>query len=241
MRDAFIKKVIISHSPYDDPNFFAFAILNRHESLAFCKNGYDSWRIINEAQSYSEDVIFFKGAFYAVDKYGSIAICDVNNEDLPVVKFIHVEQQIEGDMKYLVDAMGDLLLVCRFLDFEIDIEYYLEVCKTVRFGVFRFDWNAQKWESLASVDDRVLVLGENSSLALLASDYMGCRGNRIYFTDDYSGANSDSIAGDHDVGVYNLVDGSIDELPCYPRNSHSPIWITPCLCSACKLYVFLDI
>lgn len=230
MRDTFIKKVIISHSPYADPNFYAIAILNRHETVGYCKNGYNSWRIIDEAQSYSEDVIYFNGAFYAVDKFGSIAICDFNNGDLPVVKYIHVEQQIDGDIKYLVDAMGDLLLVSRYLDFEIDIQYYVEVCKTVRFSVFRFDWNAQKWESLASLDDKVLLLGENSSLALMASDYMGCRGNRIYFTDDYSGSNSDSIAGDHDVGVYNLLDGSIDELPCYPRNSHWPIWITPCLC-----------
>lgn len=229
MRDAFIKKVILSHSPYDDPNFLAFAILSRHENLAYCKNGYDSWKIIEEAQSFGEDVIYFNGAFHAVDKSGSIAICDLNG-DLPVVKIINVDQQIDGDMKYLVDAMGDLLLVARYLDFEIDIEYYIEVCKTVKFQVFRFDWNAQKWEKWASLDDKVLLLGENSSLALLASDYRGCRGNRIYFTDDYSGTNSDSIAGDHDVGVYNLDDGSIDELPCYPRNSHWPIWITPNLC-----------
>ncbi|KAH6782773.1 hypothetical protein C2S52_000335 [Perilla frutescens var. hirtella] len=227
MRDAFIKKVILSHSPYDDSNFFAFAILNRHENLAYCKNGDESWRIIDEARLYSEDVIYFNSAFHAVDRFGSIAICDVSNGESPVVKLIHVEQQIDGDMKYLVDAMGDLLLVARHLDFEIDIEYYLEVCKTVKFNVFRFDWNGRKWESLASLDDKVLLLGENSSLALRASDYAGCRGNRIYFTDDYSGANSDSIAGDHDIGVYNLVDGSIDELPCYHRNSHWPIWITP--------------
>lgn len=230
MRDGFIKKVILSHSPYHDPNFFAFAILNQHENLAYCKNGYNSWRIIDEARLYSEDVIYFNGAFYAVDRFGSIAICDMNNGELPVVKIIHVEQQIDGDMKYLVDAMGDLLLVARYLDFEIDIEYYVEVCKTVKFNVFRFDWNAKKWEKLASLDDKVLLLGENSSLALLASDYTGCRGNSIYFTDDYSGVNSENFAGDHEVGVYNLVDGSIDELPSYPRNSHWPIWITPSLC-----------
>ncbi|XP_057796988.1 F-box protein SKIP23-like [Salvia miltiorrhiza] len=229
MRDAFIKKVILSHSPYDNPNFFAFAILNRHENLAYCKNGHESWRIIDGAQTYSEDVIYFNGSFYAVDKFGSIAICELDG-DSPVVKFINVEQQIDGDMKYLVDAMGDLLLVARYLDFEIEIEYYVEVCKTVKFRVFRFDWNDHKWEDLASLDDKVLHLGENSSLALLASDFRGCRGNMIYFTDDYSGTNADSFVGDHDVGVYNLADGSIHELPCYPRNSHWPIWITPSLC-----------
>lgn len=52
----------------------------------------------------------------------------------------------------------------------------------------------------------------------------------IYFTDDYSGANYDGAAGYHVVGVYNLKDGSIETLPCYPPNSHWPIWITPSLC-----------
>ncbi|KAL0438344.1 UNVERIFIED_CONTAM: F-box protein SKIP23 [Sesamum latifolium] len=216
MRDSFIKKVILSHSPYDESNFFAFSILNRHENLAYCKNGHGSWKIIEEARLYGEDVIYFGDAFYAVDKFGSIAICDVNYGDTPRVKYINVGQQIDGDMQYLVDAMGDLL-VSRYLDFEIDIEHYLEVCKTVKFRVYRFDWNAQKWESMANLDDKVVFLGENSSLALPASDYPGCKGNRIYFTDDYSGTNYDSIAGDHDVGVYNLEDGSIESFPCYPR------------------------
>ncbi|KAL0360473.1 UNVERIFIED_CONTAM: hypothetical protein Sradi_3731800 [Sesamum radiatum] len=143
MRDSFIKKVILSHSPYDESNFFAFSILNRHENLAYCKNGHDSWKIIDEARLYGEDVIYFGGAFYAVDKFGSIAICDVNYGDMPMVKYINVGQQIDGDMQYLVDAMGDLLLVSRYLDFEIDIEHYLEVCKTVKFRVYRFDWNAR--------------------------------------------------------------------------------------------------
>ncbi|KAL0351694.1 UNVERIFIED_CONTAM: hypothetical protein Scaly_1558100 [Sesamum calycinum] len=159
MRDSFIKKVILSHSPYDESNFFAFSILNRHENLAYCKNGHDSWKIIDEARSYGEDVIYFGDAFYAVDKFGSIAICDVNYGDMPMVKHINVGQQIDGDMQYLVGAMGDLLLVSRYLDFEIDIEHYLEVCKTVKFRVYRFDWNAQKWESMASLDDKVVFLG----------------------------------------------------------------------------------
>ncbi|EYU17546.1 hypothetical protein ABFS82_03G076700 [Erythranthe guttata] len=230
MRDSFIKKVILSHNPNTEPDFSAFAILSRHENLAYCKNGHDSWQIVNEARSYSEDAIYFRGAFYAVDKFGSIAICDVVSGDSPIVKFINTGQQISGDMQYLVDAMGDLLLVSRYLDFEIDMERYFEVCKTVKFRVFKFDWNSQKWEGIDSLDDKVLFLGGNSSFSVVASDYKGCKGNRIYFTDDYSGANYDSIAGDYDVGVYNLADGSIESFPCYPRNSHWPIWITPSLC-----------
>lgn len=227
MRDSFIRKVILSHSPHGNTDFSAFAILNQRENLAYCRNGRDeAWRIVDGVEMHGEDVIYFNRAFYAVDKFGSIAVCDLNG-DSPVVKFINVVQQIDGDMKYLVDAMGDLLLVARYLEFHIDMQYYMEVCKTVKFCVFRFDWNGHRWEELANLHDRVLVLGDNSSLALLASDYRGCRGNMIYFTDDHSGSNRDGVGGDHDVGVYNLGDGSIHELPCYPR---WPSWITPSLC-----------
>ncbi|KAL3639002.1 hypothetical protein CASFOL_016909 [Castilleja foliolosa] len=230
MRDYFIKKVILSHSPRSESDFYVLAILNRHENIAYCKNGDESWKIFDAARSYSEDVIYFNDSFYAVNKFGSIAICDLNDEISPTVKVINVRQQIDGDLQYLVNAMGDLLLVSRYLEFEIDIEHYLEVCKTVKFRVFRFDWNAQIWVSIASLVDRVLFLGANSSFAMLASDYPGCKGNRIYFTDDYSGTYYESIGGDHDVGVYNLSDGTIESFPCYPRNSHWPIWITPSLC-----------
>lgn len=233
MRDSFVKKVIVSQSPYNEASFVAFAILNRHGEVAYCRNGDDSWRIVAQVRSYSEDVICFNGVFYAVDKFGSIAICDVtdvNGCETPKVRFINVEQQIGGDMQYLVDGMGELLLVSRYLEFDIDIEHYVEVCKTVRFCVYRLDVSERRWERVSSLGDKVLFIGENSSFALLASDYAGCEGNRIYYTDDYSGGNYDGIAGDHDVGVYSLVDGTSVALPCYPRNCHRPIWITPTLC-----------
>ncbi|KAL6506650.1 hypothetical protein OROHE_022482 [Orobanche hederae] len=231
MRDSFIKKAILSHSPYIRSDFFAFAILSRHENLAYCKNGDGSWKIIDAARSYSEDAIYFNGAFYAVNKFGSFAICDLTNSKFPVVKFINLRQQIDGDMQYLVDAMGDLLLVSRYLEFNINVDRCYEVCKTVKFRVFKFDWNAQIWVSIASLDDKVLFLGANSSVAMLASDYPGCKGNRIYFTDEYSGKNYDSIDGDdHDVGVFDLADGAIESFGYYFWNSHWPIWIVPNIC-----------
>ncbi|XP_073286950.1 F-box protein SKIP23-like [Primulina huaijiensis] len=231
MRDSFVKKVILSHNPLNESNFVAFTIIDKYGDLAYCKKGDDSWTIIHEARSYCEDVIYYKNSFYAVDKHGSIAICDVNDHNSPTgVRFLNMPQNIGGDMQYLVDAMGELFLVTRYLDFEIDIEHYHEVSKTVKFSVFRLDFHGPNWEIVNSLDDKMLFLGQNSSFSLLASDYRECKGDMIYFTDDYSGANYDGVAGYHDVGVYNLKDGSIEVLPCYPPNSHWPIWITPTLC-----------
>ncbi|CAI9786510.1 unnamed protein product [Fraxinus pennsylvanica] len=183
MRDSFIKKVILSHNPYNDSNFTAFAILNWSGDLAYCEKGENSWKFIDEARSYCED-------------------------------------PIGGDMQYLVDAMGELLLITRYLELETDperVEHQFDnVYKTVKFCVWRLDLSGPKWERIMTLGDRVLFLGENLSLAILATDYPGCKGNRIYFADDYSEANYDGnhgISGDHDVGFYNLEDGSSADVP----------------------------
>nr|GEZ11478.1 hybrid signal transduction histidine kinase M [Tanacetum cinerariifolium] len=64
--------------------------------------------------------------------------------------------------------------------------------------------------------------GENSSIAFCASDFPGCKGNCIYYTDDYSEWNYDGADGSHDLGVYNVEKGgSVEALPCYPENLYN--------------------
>lgn len=239
MRDSFIRKAVISSSPSRDPNFITMVILNGTGELAYCKNGEHSWKFIDDARFYDEDVIYFEGLFYAVHKSGEIAVCDVSG-DSPSVSFIETPKQIGGDMQYLVKTNDDFLLVTRFLELDIDAAYHkLDVVyKTVEFCVFRLVLERPRceWEEINSLGETMLFLGENSSLALLASDFPGCGGNRIYFTDDYCEANYDGVDGNHDLGYYNLADGSIEALSCCPRSSHSmlrwppPIWFTPNPC-----------
>lgn len=227
MRDLFIKKVVLSSSPYKDRNFIALAILNQTGDLAFCKSGYQSWLFIEAAQSYCEDVIYCNGLFYAVNKLGEIVVCDVGGE-FPRVSFIHTPPQIGGDLKYLVSLSdGTLLLVTRYLDLEI-FEY-----GTREFRVYRLDLSVPRWERLTTIGDQMLFLGENSSVALSAYDFPGCKGNCLYYTDDYSELNYDGTNGNHDLGVYDLEDGSIDPLPCgysLSRMRWPPIWVSPNPC-----------
>lgn len=237
MRDSFIKKNVLSNSPSSGFPFVALAIINPGDVLAFCKSGLNSWKYIEEAGSFTEDVTYMNGLFYAVDKYGNVAVCDVRG-DLPIVEFIYNPQLIlSGDMRYLVVSMGKLLLVTRFLELSLGLESVLGnvLCRTGRFHVFKLDSVQLKWEEMMSLDNMVLFLGNNSSLALMASDFPGCKGNKIYFSDDHSEAQYyDSI--NEDVGVYNLEDGSVDTLPCCPGNSDPqllwspPIWIAPNPC-----------
>ncbi|KAJ0462853.1 hypothetical protein HanHA300_Chr14g0508661 [Helianthus annuus] len=240
MRDSFIKKVVFSSSPSDkDLDYYALAIVNQTGDLAYCKKGDSVWKFIDDAQAYCEDVVFHKGCFYAVSKYGTIAVCDVcGGKDLPNVSFIHTPLQVGGDMQYLVSLGDELLLVTRYLELGFDVEQHqLDIFyKTTEFRVFKLVLNDDvMWESVYELDDWALFVGENSSVAIRASDFEGCKGNQIYFTDDYSEWNYDGANGDHDLGVYDLEDGSVAALPCYTRKFYNgrrwppPIWITPSL------------
>ncbi|KAK6939277.1 Domain unknown function DUF295 [Dillenia turbinata] len=218
MRDTFIKKVIVSSNPSEDSDFIALAILNHTEDLAFCRKGDKCWKFIDDAQSYSEDVIYnnFDKLFYAVNKYGSVAVCDVNGES-PKVSIIEApEQQFRGDMQYLAswdNGDGEFLLISRYLEIQFDVELveFDGIYRTVKFEVFKLDLRgSRRWEKVRSLGDRMVFIGENSSLCLAASDFLGCKGNCIYFTDDFSEINYDGVVGEHDLGVFSLDDGDTE-------------------------------
>ncbi|KAL8088418.1 F-box protein SKIP23-like [Apium graveolens] len=237
MRDSYIKKVILSRSPHSGSDYIVVALINQTGDLAYCKKHDLSWKFIEAAHGYCEDVVYYNGMFMAVNKYGEIAACDLNG-DKPNVSFMNTPHIVGGDMQYLVACKDELLLVTRYLELEFNGESsQLDIIyKTTEFQVSRLNFKGVNWEALNSLGDMALFLGENSSLAMSASEFPECKGNRIYFTDDYSEWNYDGVNGDHDLGVYNLDDGSIEALPCYPFNSYStrswppPIWVTPNPC-----------
>uniref|UniRef100_A0A7N0RBU0 F-box domain-containing protein n=1 Tax=Kalanchoe fedtschenkoi TaxID=63787 RepID=A0A7N0RBU0_KALFE len=233
MRDMFIKKIVLSGSPVNNRDFAAMAILNQSSELGYCKNGDKSWSIVDGVEG-CEDVVFSNGLFYAVNKTGCVMSCDVSGP-WPKVCVIDTARIDGGDMHYLVGVEEGLLFVSRYLDmvYEEDFDQPDVMYKTIGFTVFRMDLCSGLWEKMTSLGDRALFLGENSSLCLVAYDYVGCKGNCIYFTDDYSASNCDGYWGDFDLGVYNLVDDSIEPLVSCPRNSRTglrwppPIWVTP--------------
>lgn len=235
MRDSFIRKVVLSSSPLNNA-YAAVAILNQSGELAYCKNGDQSWRMIERARTFCEDVVCISGLFYAVNQAGQIAVCDVSG-DYPIVSFIETPSQSGADMQYLVGSGDDLLLVTRHLDVCSGYGYgLLPVLRTKSFAVFRLERSGPIWEEMSSLGDRMLFVGENSSMSLPASGLPGCMGDCVYYTDDYSESNHDGQCGEHDLGIFKLWDGNIYPLPCYPENSHSqlqwppPVWVSPSPC-----------
>ncbi|XP_071711318.1 F-box protein SKIP23-like [Rutidosis leptorrhynchoides] len=237
MRDSYIKKLVFSSSPSNvDVEYYALAILNQTGDLAYCKKGDQCWKFIDDANSFCEDVVYYKGCFYAVSKHGTIAMCDVNG-DQPKVSFIDTPRQVGGDMQYLVIWKDELLLVTRYteLEFNMDQNKVDIVYRTTEFHVYKLVLNGPKWESMSDLDGWALFLGENSSMAFCASDFPGCKRDCIYFTDDYSEWNYDGANGNHDLGIFDMGNGNVDDLPCYRENVCNgrrwppPIWFTPSL------------
>lgn len=148
MRDSFIKKTILSSSPGNDSDFMAIVILNQTGDLAFCRRGDGSWTFLVVAQSYSEDVIFRRGLFYAVNRFGSIAVCDVNGS-FPRVSIIEMPQQFGGDLQYLMESEEEVLLVTRYLEHTLHVG--LDHLRLLRLKI------SQQWVALFERNDAELV------------------------------------------------------------------------------------
>ncbi|XP_059461282.1 F-box protein SKIP23-like [Corylus avellana] len=230
-----VRKVVFSSSPLSN-NFIALAIISGCDILAYCKKGDLTWTLIPRTMFCCEDVIYFNDLFHVVDKHGALAVCDVNGAS-PIVSFINPPLLMGGDTHYLVNSGDDeLLLVTRYVDMQYgDVDTNEVVSyKTLRFEVFRMNWGEPRWETVTSLGDRMLFIGENSSVSFLASDFRGCSGNCIYFTDD-SDFKYYRVHGDYDLGIFKLLDGSIEKLPSCQRNPDSkncwpPTWVTPNPC-----------
>ncbi|XP_042493888.1 F-box protein SKIP23 isoform X2 [Macadamia integrifolia] len=230
-------------SPADDNDKFALLTIHVSGKLAMFKSGDEKWTIIEDQRSPYDDVICFKGKFYAVDSMGRIVIVEPSATVTLIAS--HESHVFGGDKKYLVESEGDLLLVDLYLsmdtgddspfenmdiddDFYERIESYI-VEKTVRFKVYKLYEGRQNWVELQSLGDRLLFLGDNCSFSASACDFPGCKGNRIYFTDAFNCSNGEDDYGFKDVGVFNLDDGCIGPLASYPGYSKlfwpPPSWI----------------
>ncbi|KAL5723824.1 hypothetical protein ACHQM5_007170 [Ranunculus cassubicifolius] len=126
-------------------------------------------------------------------------------------------------MNYLVESSGELLLVRRFEGKKLR--------RTVMFKVFKQDPVSNSWEEVKSLRGHALFLGYNQSLSLLASNYLRCKANCIYFTDNIFSKISRKNPEPHDVGIFNLESGIIELLPGYWCDhqflAQPPVFITP--------------
>ncbi|KAB2637585.1 F-box protein [Pyrus ussuriensis x Pyrus communis] len=114
--------------------------------------------------------------FYAVDPYGTILVCEIEDPMQARTRVIVPKLPTElgfpflCEKEYLVESPGALLLVTR------------SFVPTVEFRVFEVPLSNGDWSDGAEVKSlgtRTLFLGYNSSFSVESSNY-GCKANCIY-------------------------------------------------------------
>ncbi|PIA39821.1 hypothetical protein AQUCO_02600349v1 [Aquilegia coerulea] len=236
MRDSYVYKVIMSCS--DVNKGIVMALQGFRRKLAFCRVGKDKkWTIVNgDDNARLADVTIYQGKFYTVRSSGQVFVVEGMENLCPTIKsFIRSPTHLASDKYYLVESLGKLLLVTRSrYEPEVDCDLLEEDSdpisyETTSFTVYRLDFNGPKWVEVSNLGkDRALFVGFNQSFSLKTSDFPGCKGNCIYFTDDYVDHCLEEPVGGHDIGVYNLASGIVQK--CYPTDAlvikPSPIWFT---------------
>nr|CAD1838463.1 unnamed protein product [Ananas comosus var. bracteatus] len=167
--------------------------------LAFWQRGRKAWTHAGRYWQFV-DVEFYKGKLYAITRGGILSTIEIDTSVKETVIISSPPFSYNGSSSvYLAESAEGLLLVVR------------------KHGD---DGGA------GSIGDRILIVERGTSMSLPASGLAGCKGNRIYFTDEYDVCSEGQITGGLDFGVFCLEDGSVQRLPCYPQDAES-LWPFP--------------
>ncbi|KAJ4981551.1 hypothetical protein NE237_032388 [Protea cynaroides] len=138
----YISKAVLSTNPCRTSDYVALAIVGQDEKLAYYRSG---------------------GLFCAVCYNGAVLCYDFSSE-LPIETLISgrsPERRI-CDMYYLVESLGELLLVLRHFN----------------------DTRKREWIQMKSIGDCILFLEYGCSTSVAAQVFLECKRNSIYFNDD---------------------------------------------------------
>ncbi|GJR27318.1 F-box protein SKIP23 [Tanacetum coccineum] len=231
-----------------------FVLLTIHVSgkLALLKYGDKKWNIINDMPSPYDDVIFYDKGFYAVDSTGRTVVVDVEEMSLRVV----AGSVFGGDKKFLVESLGELFMVDKYLsvgpdnDYDYDdenYEFYEDFdCfmseRTVKLQVYKMDREGEKWVEVKDLGDRMLFLGDNCGFSASAKDFPGCKGNCVFFTGQ--NREDDGTMKSRGISVFDLETGNIGAIPNNSGYSQlfwpPPAWLHPNL-AALEVSVFFSL
>lgn len=206
-----------------------FVMLTIHVSgkLAMFRHGNKKLMIIDDIPSPCDDLVFFNGDFYAVDKTGRTVVVAIGS---PPVLSLVADSVFGGGKKSLVESNGELLMV----DTYFDVVVHGIMGKAVSFKVFKLDQIRHVWVEVDNLGDRILFLGEKSSFSAAASEFCGCAGNCIYYTNSFffpRYQEDDAYTG---IGIFNLENGNTSPLSSFPDYA-KVIWPPPAWAYTAKI------
>ncbi|KAF9609344.1 hypothetical protein IFM89_015599 [Coptis chinensis] len=144
------------------------------------------------------------------------------------------------------DGHNDENIAYNVVELDNDVDSHKSVCtcdhqnhatefevwryRTTKFTVYKLEETDgyRKWKKVKNIGANAFFLGYNSSFSLAASKNFGCKQNSIYFT-EFQPPLSWMVPMWHDIGIFNLEDGSVESI--YPVDSNPirppPFWFTP--------------
>ncbi|RVW51513.1 F-box protein SKIP23 [Vitis vinifera] len=166
--------------------------------LALWRLGEEKWSLIDDGaeKSHFDDVIYYKGRFYAIDYKGRIVVIDADS--LKATELASPVHGSRGTHKHFVD------------DIVADVPDY-----PVHFEVFKFIEEEQKWDWVSDIGDRVLFVGDDRTFSLSSTDFPGFKGNCVYFTQDCFCEEDDDRPG-FDAGIFDLEERIAGPLSAFP-------------------------
>ncbi|KAM3709917.1 hypothetical protein ACJW31_02G210700 [Castanea mollissima] len=197
-----------------------------HEGkLGYVKYGDKNWTFVDDHNFYYDDITVYKGQPYVVDRLGTVSWIDSS------MKLIQFSPPLcgLGNQKHLVESCGELYVVDRFFDrerrFDQELRRYRVCPKTVNFEVYKLDQEWGRWVMVKNLGDQVLILGKDSSFSVSATEFSGCKGNCIYFTDE------------NDIGVFYFENQKTGKIVDFPDQCHlfwpPPSWLSSKSSSKC--------
>ncbi|KAM7268803.1 hypothetical protein ACFE04_010969 [Oxalis oulophora] len=225
-------KAVASANPWDSKNhdFNRDCVI-----MAFYGIGYAAsakledkiWTDITEPRvALCYDVVNYKSQFYLLTYHSLNAYSVDGRQGLPVPnQEVHSIQtstlflqtiarfpkKLRAEFCYLVESLGELLLVCRFI-YSNEWPHRTKTFKVFKLIKNQNDEFEYEFIEVETLGNQALFLGRNASFSLSATSTNWCRGNCIYFTDDLLDfLKSNENGAGHDMGIYNLRDGTIEK------------------------------
>ncbi|KAK3187713.1 hypothetical protein Dsin_027274 [Dipteronia sinensis] len=266
LRQIVLLKSVLSSDPCLGVNSLGVVVIyGLARKLGYCNYGDSSWRGLEDGKfwPYSDIICYNNKKLYALGENACVEAWDLLDGKCVPTKKMEIElcfpsksEKMLSDFRYLyvrklylVDKLGDLLLVVRYIgefvngdnevvqedDLLTDEDTHPLVCpyKTLLFHVYKLDFDERRWIEVESLGDSALFLGGSHSVSVCSSVDSRYKKNSIYFTDDYwDRMEEDYLYGGHDMGVFSLEDQSVEPIylsGCSMKIQPPPCWVAPSL------------
>ncbi|XP_055804913.1 F-box protein SKIP23-like [Solanum dulcamara] len=198
----------------------------------------------NLNKPYYHDLVKYKEKWFAIDQYGRGVMVDSSLKvSLVTNPLFHPNRNgyFRIHRSYLVKSSGDadLFLVDRYLEKSSEQTNYAAATSdddtkepdydmAVRFRVYKLEEEERCWKEVTSLKDQVIFVGDNASYwsyCVSAKDFPGCRGNFIYFIDQFRKAEDGDLHDfwdalkhekDYSLGGFHMENAFIGPMACFP-------------------------